>query len=47
MAVLPLVLYFSIVLILFLVIRAFWCWYFKVNEVLEKLDEISRKLDGK
>jgi quinol-cytochrome oxidoreductase complex cytochrome b subunit len=28
----------------FLIIREFWCWYFKTNQILAELDEIKKKL---
>lgn len=32
---------------IFLVARELWCWYWKINTIIEKLDEISKKLDNK
>ena len=37
--------YILITLVIFLIARELWCWYWKINAVLEKLDEISQKLD--
>ena len=39
--------YIIIGLVVFFLIREVWCWYYKTNEILEKLDEINRKLDNK
>ena len=25
-------------------IRSFWCWYYRTSAILDKLDEIERKL---
>ena len=32
---------------IFLIAREFSCWYWKINTIIEKLDEISKKLDNK
>ena len=37
--------YILVALVVFLIARELWCWYWKINAVLEKLDEISQKLD--
>ena len=39
-------LYIIVALIFFLLVRELWCWYYKTNEILAKLDEINRKLDN-
>ena len=39
------VIYILVVLVIFFIARELWCWYWKINAVLERLDEISRKLD--
>ena len=39
--------YIIVGLVIFFLIREVWCWYYKTNEILEKLDEINRKLDNK
>ena len=28
----------------FLIIREFWCWFYKSNEILSKVDEISSQV---
>lgn len=30
----------------FFIIRAFWCWYLKINEILDMLHSINSKLDN-
>ena len=35
-----------VALLIFLLVRELWCWYYKTNEILAKLDEINRKLDN-
>ena len=37
--------YILVALAVFLIARELWCWYWKINDILEKLDEISQKLD--
>ena len=36
---------FIAVVVIFLVIREFWCWYFKSNNVLDKIKIIDIRLD--
>lgn len=31
-------------IVLFQKIRSFWCWYYRTTAILDKLDEIERKL---
>ncbi|MBO7329578.1 MAG: hypothetical protein J6W00_12505 [Lentisphaeria bacterium] len=33
--------------VIFLIARELWCWYWKINTIIEKLNEISEKLDNK
>ena len=33
--------------VIFLIARELWCWYWKINTIIEKLNEISKKLDNK
>jgi hypothetical protein len=35
---------FAIALVFFLVIREFWCWYFKINRVVRLLESIEASL---
>lgn len=35
----------AVVLAIFLLIREFWCWYFKVNKVLEQVEIIALRLE--
>ena len=30
---------------IFLLLREFWTWYFKINKIVSVLEDISRKLD--
>ena len=36
---------FIVVVAVFLVIREFWCWYFKSNNVLDRIKVIDIRLD--
>jgi len=29
----------------FLIIREFWCWFYKSNEILNRIKELSQKVD--
>ena len=31
---------------IFLITRELWCWYWKINTIIERLDEISIKLNN-
>jgi len=31
-------------IIIFLILRAFWCWYWKINKIVSLLETISGKL---
>ena len=33
-----------VIIIIFIVIREFWCWYYKTNKIYEELDDIHRHL---
>ncbi len=35
---------FVVSIIIFIVMREFWCWYWKINERIELLKDISEKL---
>jgi len=34
----------AIVFVFFLLIREFWCWYFKINKVVQLLESIDASL---
>lgn len=34
-----------VILLVFLIAREFWCWYFKINKAVTVLTDISSKLD--
>lgn len=34
----------AIIIALFLTLREFWCWYWKINKALELLESIDRSL---
>jgi hypothetical protein len=37
----------AIAALIFLVLREFWCWYFKLNAILETLREIRDQLKSR
>lgn len=38
-------LYLTIILALFIILREFWCWYWKVNERLKEMESINDNLE--
>ena len=35
-----------VLLIVFVVLRELWCWYWKLNRIVSLLESIDKKLDG-
>jgi hypothetical protein len=35
----------AVVLVVFLVLREFWCWYWKISHAVDLLKDIGGKLD--
>ena len=39
-----LLIYIIVFLVIFLITREFWCWYYKSTDIKNQLEEISRRL---
>ena len=37
--------FLAIICVIFMIARELWCWYWKINTIIENLNEISRKLN--
>jgi len=45
MQLIGIIIFIVVTLIIFLLFREFWCWYWKINERNKILRDISQKLD--
>ena len=44
LAIFPIILGIGFIIIIFLIFRAFWLWYWKINNIVELLEGIDSKL---
>ena len=44
LAILPIILGIGFIIIIFLIFRTFWLWYWKINNIVELLEGIDAKL---
>jgi len=41
-----LIIYVIAILLVFILLREFWCWYFKINKITELLEKLVKNTSG-